>query len=208
VFPLHLERKWLIQSYMNRIKFAVLALAAFASATLLTGCASIMCGSRQDVTIDSRPRGADALVYNERCEVIFKNTTPCVASLKRQSGDSKKGTYVVVVKKEGYSSTQVPLSARVNSAYYLNIPCGLIGLAIDPITGAMWSFGAEQPDGHDVKDNASFYTHEGLFVNLKETAPKDVATDPKAGEKTKAGHAVSKSDQAAAAIHESLTAIK
>jgi hypothetical protein len=192
---------------MNRIKFAILALATFASATLLTGCCSVMCGSHQSVTLDSRPRGADALVYNERCEVIFKDTTPCVVNLKRQSGDSKKGTYVVVIKKDGYTSTQVPLASRVNSAYYLNFFCGFVGLAIDPLTGSMWSFNAEKPDGYDVKDNASFYTHEGLFVNLKETAPKDVVTVPKAGDK-KADKTVSKSDAAAAAVHESLTAIK
>ena len=107
------------------------------------------------------------LVYNSHCEVIYTNTTPCAAKLHRRSGDSKTGNYVIVVTKQGYDSVQVPLSGRVNGAYYLNILCGGLGLLVDPITGAMWTLGAEQPDGLSVKDNASFFEHEGLLVHLQ-----------------------------------------
>jgi hypothetical protein len=168
---------------MKVTKIALLALATVGLAPFLTGCASVMCGSQQDISVDSRPRGADVLVYDSNCEVIYKSTTPCVTTLKRKNGDSKKGTYVVVVNKEGYDSVQVPLIAHVNSAYYLNV-ITMIGFLVDPITGAMWGLQAERPDGYAVKDNASFFDSTGLFVALEERpeaafiGPKKPVTAP------------------------------
>jgi hypothetical protein len=153
---------------MKVTKIALLVLASVGLAPFLTGCASVMCGSQQEVAIDSRPRGADVLVYNSNCEVIYKSTTPCVTMLKRRSGDSKKGTYVVLVNKEGFNSAQVPLIGHVTSAYYLNLFTAGIGFIVDPITGAMWDLSAENPDGHVVKDNAGFFDNNGIFVNLQE----------------------------------------
>ena len=162
---------------MKVTKIALLALATVGLAPFLTGCASVMCGSQQDVSVDSRPRGADVLIYNSKCEVIYKSTTPCTTTLKRKNGDSKKGTYVVVVNKDGYDSVQVPLIAHVNSAYYLNV-LGMIGFVVDPITGAMWGLQAERPDGYAVKDNASFFDSRGLFVSLQER-PESAFIGPK-----------------------------
>jgi hypothetical protein len=168
---------------MKVTKIALLALATVGLAPFLTGCASVMCGSQQDISVDSRPRGADVLVYDSNCEVIYRSTTPCVTTLKRKNGDSKKGTYVVVVNKEGYDSVQVPLIAHVNSAYYLNL-ITVVGFLVDPITGAMWGLQAERPDGYAVKDNASFFDSTGLFVALEERpeaafiGPKKPVTAP------------------------------
>ncbi len=153
---------------MKLTKIALLVLASFGLAPFLTGCASVMCGPQQDVSIDSRPRGADVLVYNENCEIIYKSKTPCVTTLKRHPGSSKKGTYVVLVNKEGFNSVQVPLVAHVNSAYYLNLFTAGIGFIVDPLTGAMWGLSAENPDGYAVKDDASFFDQRGLFVCLQE----------------------------------------
>ncbi len=139
--------------------------------TLLSGCASMLCGTRQDVAIDSRPRGAEVLVYDSHCEIVLKEQTPCVAKLER----SKTAHYIVLIKKEGFAPVQVPLTGKINGAYWANILFGGIGLVIDPMTGAMWTLTPETIDGEVVRENAGFFDHEpGLLICLKEQVPKDL----------------------------------
>jgi hypothetical protein len=145
------------------------ALAIFAGTALvsLCGCSSVVCGSKQSVLIDSRPDGAQVLVYNKQCEVVFSNSTPCTATLTRQAGDCEKGCYLVVVSKNGYAPVQVPLVGRVNSAYYLNVLTG-IGFLIDPVTGGMWTLTPENVDGQIVRDTAGPFARDGVCVALRD----------------------------------------
>ena len=154
---------------MNSFKVLLSFAGGCSLLSLLTGCASVMCGSRQDVAIDSKPRGAQVLVYDSRCEAIFTNVTPCVATLNRDAGDGGKGRYIVLVRKEGFTPMQIPLVPSVNGAYYLNFFTLGIGYLIDPFTGSMWTLNPEAIDGKTVKDSSGFFDHEhdGMFVALK-----------------------------------------
>ena len=156
-----------------RFTFSVLGFASLIP--LLTGCASVMCGPKQAVTIDSRPRHAEVLVYDANCDVVFRSATPCTANLSRRIEGS--GHYVVLIRKEGYAPVQIPISGHINSAYYLNVFTAGIGFLVDPATGSMWTLSADHVDDPNVKDKAGFFIDDGVFVALKQqdTAPK-VAT--------------------------------
>ncbi len=162
--------------YMNSKKSIVRLIGCCCVVALLSGCASFICGPQQTVAIDSRPAGAEVLVYDSRGEVVLKNTTPCVATLIRRSHDYlASADYIVLVRKEGYAPVQVPLSGKVNRAYFANILFGGLGLIVDPITGSMWTL---SPDGVDVglvSEHAAFFNHpDGLLICLKEQVPQDL----------------------------------
>jgi hypothetical protein len=176
---------------MKSVRTWLAFLCAAGALCLLTGCASVMCGSKQAVSIDSRPRGADVLVYNSQCEVVFQKTTPCVATLPRRHGDAKSGNYVILIKKEGYEPAQIPLAGRVNTAYYLNILCGGVGFLVDPITGAMWTLQPQTADREVVKDNADFFDNDGLFVTMKASASAKAVAGSKPAAPTSAGSQLS-----------------
>lgn len=117
-------------------------LAAGVVALGLSGCASIMNGSTQPVTIKSVPDGASVTVTNRAGEKIHNGTTPVTLTLNRGAGYFRSETYKVEVKKEGYEPRQLDIVSNVNGWYIGNILFGgVIGLlAVDPATGAMYSF--------------------------------------------------------------------
>ena len=148
--------------------------------TLLSGCSSIMCGPKQNVSITSRPLGAEVLVYNSHAEVIYKGTTPCVAKLDRRSPDYVAGAkYAFVVKKEGYTPAMVPMVGTVNRAYFANILFGLVGLGIDPLTGSMWTLNPESPDPTVLSEHKAFFSEKSCYmVSLKEEGSEAIAAVP------------------------------
>jgi hypothetical protein len=144
---------------------------------LLTGCASVICGPTQKVSIDSRPRGADVLVYDSRGEVVLQSTTPCVAKLDRRAHDYlESASYVVLIRKDGYAPVQVPLTGIVNRAYFANILLGVVGLVVDPVTGSMWTLTPDTVSPKLLSENAAFFQRDnkGLLICLKEQVPQDL----------------------------------
>jgi hypothetical protein len=111
-------------------------------ALALAGCASIISGGTQPVTIKSVPEGASVSVTNRAGEKIHAGTTPVTLTLKRGAGYFKSEVYAVAIQKEGYAPQQLMITSTVNGWYIGNILFGgLIGmLAVDPVTGAMYSF--------------------------------------------------------------------
>ena len=146
--------------------------------TLFSGCSSIMCGPKQNVSISSRPIGAEVLVYNSHAEVIYKGTTPCVAKLERRSPDYVGGAkYAFVIKKEGYSPVLLPMVGIVNRAYFANIMNGGIGYAIDPLTGSMWTLTPEGADPTTVSEHLAFFSEKKtLMISLKEEGAEALAS--------------------------------
>src|SRR4051812_36027053 len=110
---------------LSKSVFALLACAS--TITLFTGCASVLCGPKQNFSIGSKPVGADVLVYDAHGEKIFEDKTPCTATLTRVKPDNDRANYVVVIKKQGFASVQIPLTASVNKAYFGNILLGGVG---------------------------------------------------------------------------------
>jgi hypothetical protein len=144
--------------------------------TLLSGCASVLCGPQQQVSINSRPAGAEVIIYNARGDIVAERTTPCVAKLDRRSPDyMESANYVVLIRKEGYAPVQIPLSGVVNRAYFANIIFGGLGLIIDPATGSMWTLSPSAVNANFASESAMNFTHsEGLMVVLKEELPQEL----------------------------------
>lgn len=144
--------------------------------TLLSGCASVLCGPQQKVSINSRPTGAEVVIYNARGDIVAQNATPCTVKLDRRNPDYVEGaTYVILIRKEGYAPVQVPLSGIVNRAYFANVLNAGVGLVVDPMTGSMWTLSPDAVNANFGGETASKYTHEnGLMVCLKEEVPQEL----------------------------------
>lgn len=127
-----------------KIPVVVLLLCVTSVAFLSSGCASIMSGPNQTVSVKSNPAGAKATFYNEKGVAVASCNTPATVTLKRRHD------YVLTVEKEQFAPFETPVSGGLNGWYVGNVLLGgLIGFVIvDPLTGAMWSL---SPDDVNVE---------------------------------------------------------
>lgn len=116
--------------------------AATAVTLALSGCASIFNGKTQAVILNSVPDGAVATVSNRAGEKVHTGTTPVTLTLNRGAGYFKSETYTVTLTKDGFATKQLTITSSVSGWYIGNLLFGgLIGmLAVDPVTGAMYTF--------------------------------------------------------------------
>jgi hypothetical protein len=122
---------------ITRTTRAALAILAILSSAV--GCASIVSGRRADVAIKSSPPDADVVVRDKHGNTVASAVTPAVVSLKRGDGFFKKAQYTATIEKPGYSTAHVPIESQLNPWLLGNVFFGgVIGLAVDPYTGAMW----------------------------------------------------------------------
>jgi len=87
-------------------------------APLLSGCATVIHGTHQDVRVETDPSGATASVGDQ------KITTPGVLKLRR-----KEKALEIVVEKEGYETRRVALTRKDSGWDWLNaigIPVGIV----------------------------------------------------------------------------------
>lgn len=104
------------------------------SAFLLSGCATIVNGSRQSVGINSTPGGAEIFVDD-----VSVGKTPALISVKRNDSKVVKLTY------EGYQPYEVKLTRNVSGWIAGNILLGgLVGLVVDAVTGSMYKLSPDQ----------------------------------------------------------------
>ena len=100
--------------------------ALLGSALLLTGCATVIHGSKQKVAISSQPAGAAV-----RVDGTGSGVTPTVAEL------SRKTSHRIELLLNGYKPYEVVLEPSFNGATMGNLAIGgIIGLAVDGSTGA------------------------------------------------------------------------
>ncbi len=105
-----------------------------AMAVMITACATVMQGKRQDFSIASTPPGARVMV--DGGEV---GTTPFVAALRR------KDKHLIRVELEGYQPFELSVARKTSGWVWGNLLLGGIpGLAIDAITGSMYKLKPEQ----------------------------------------------------------------
>ncbi len=103
---------------------------------VLTGCATIISGRTQEIGISSSPTGAKVIVNGEE-----KGKTPIAVKLAR------KDKHFIRIELEGYKPYEVVLVRKINAWVLGNILFGgLIGLAVDAITGAIYKLEPEQID--------------------------------------------------------------
>jgi hypothetical protein len=94
------------------------ALLFVALAPLLSGCATVIHGTRQNVRVETDPPGATASAGDQ------KITTPGVLKLKR-----KEKALEIVVEKEGYVTRRVALTRKDSGWQWLNmigVPGGIV----------------------------------------------------------------------------------
>jgi hypothetical protein len=101
---------------------------------VLTGCATIMDGSKQKIGFSSNPTGAIVTVDDK----ILGNT-PLTENL------STKKIHTVKMELVGYHPYEMTLTKKTNSWVWGNIIFGgFIGLGVDAITGGLYRLTPEQ----------------------------------------------------------------
>jgi len=107
---------------------------ALITASFLCNCASIVSKSDYPVTITS-PNPTKVTVKNkETSSVVHTGTTPTTVTLSASEGYFKPAKYDIISPNSSHS-----LEATMDPWYAGNIIFGgLIGVFIDPATGAMW----------------------------------------------------------------------
>lgn len=110
----------------------MLAAAALLS---LTGCASIINGTSQEIAILSEPAGAEFRVV----ETGQTGTTPATVELKRGDGYFSGARYNVAYSKPGYAGATQKLIPHVSGWYWVGLFASAVSwLVVDPISGGMW----------------------------------------------------------------------
>lgn len=110
------------------------------------GCASIIKGCHQSVSIRSNPSGCRVTVTDSSGSVVMTQATPCTVSLARGRGFFTRGNYQVRFENPGYAPAEINVSGTLGGWYIIGnlFIGGLIGwLIVDPLTGAMWSLGPD-----------------------------------------------------------------
>jgi hypothetical protein len=132
-------------------------IVAFATLVLTASCGSIMHGGSQDIGISSSPTGAAVTVDN-----MGKGVTPIVANL------SRKQNHIVKVELPGYAPAELTLTNSVSGWVWGNIVFGgLVGLAVDAISGGLYNLNPDQLQTTLAKQGASIApTKDGIYVVL------------------------------------------
>ena len=133
----------------------VRAMAVLLAGVMVAGCATIMNQTTQAIGISSNPTGATVTV-----DSVPNGKTPVVARL------SRKDNHIVKLELAGYKPYETTLTRRVSGWVWGNVAFGgLIGLAIDAITGGLYKLTPDQITGELRKEGqASLLRNDQLYV--------------------------------------------
>lgn len=144
------------------------AVLVAASAFLTSGCATILGGKTQTITVNSNVSGAEVLLNEAPL-----GKTPLTTSLKRgQSG-------VLRVQAAGYQPYQIAINKKISTLFWVNIfTGGVFGSSTDYSTGAMYEYepatfmASLSPVGRSDAELSEWRRREGLrgFVLLNSDA--------------------------------------
>ncbi len=123
-----------------------------AAAFMVTGCATILTGTTDDITINSTPDGADIMIGG-----LKVGKTPATITVKRPGFGDKE----IVLKLEGYEIRTFLLKKTFNTAAICNL-AGVLGWGIDVLTGSVFKY---DPTSYNVELDA-------IAVNI-EDLPRD-----------------------------------
>ncbi|MBC5863320.1 PEGA domain-containing protein [Flavobacterium sp. K77] len=128
--------------------------ASLAFVLLCSSCATIVSGSKQNVKFESNPSQATILV-----DEVEVGKTPFEIKL------SRKSEHEVLIKLDGYKNYQTTLTKKFNAWYLGNILIGgLVGLIIDPVTGAIYNLTPKQVNAEMTKGTAFNYKKGDVYV--------------------------------------------
>ena len=121
-----------------------------------TGCATIISGSRQTVEIMSIPSSAKVFING-----VDWGNTPMERSLLRSN------EYHLKFQLDGYKTYETKLVRAFNAWYIGNVIFGgIIGLLIDPATGAIYKLKPEKINGEPKKGTEHRSGGERLFITI------------------------------------------
>lgn len=110
--------------------FVYLLIAVF---VFTSGCATIFTGTAQKINFSSEPTGAKVYI-----DGVEEGTTPLTASLK------KGKEYNVDFKLKGYEDKTLRLTYSIGAGWViLDVLAGLVGVIVDAVTEAWFSFDIE-----------------------------------------------------------------
>lgn len=111
----------------------------------MTGCASMVNSTRQEISISANQMGAQA-----KSDSGLMCNTPCSLDL------SRKMSHIITVEKEGYESINVTINNSVSGWIAGNILFGgLIGLVIDFVSGGAYKLQPETVEANLIKKDVS-----------------------------------------------------
>ena len=136
----------------QKTKGLFLILAAF----MLSGCATIVSGTTQKISVASQPSGADAKADNS-----MTAKTPTTFTLDR------KNDHTIEISKDGYKTATIMIKKTFNGMVTGNILIGgLIGTGIDAATGSMNKLIPERVDV--ILETGSGYSDIPKFASQKD----------------------------------------
>lgn len=108
-------------------------------AGLLPGCATLVEGSSQNLTVSTNPAGAQCAVDRAGARLGMVNPTP--GSLRI---DKSKNDVTVTCVKDGFQDAVVSQTARFGGTTFANIIAGgAIGFVVDAASGANYTYPSE-----------------------------------------------------------------
>lgn len=137
------------------------AIAVLLLCSTLASCATIIHGTDQEIGITSNP--SNAYIWVDR---NYVGNTPITVKL------SRKDQHVVTINLPGYQTYEIHLSRELSGWTFGNIIFGgVIGVAVDAVSGALYRLTPEQ-------------VHVEMFAHCKSTNGEDsyiaVVLEPKA----------------------------
>ncbi len=109
-----------------------------ALALTFSGCASIVEGTDQSVTVQTNPSGASCELKRDGTVIGVVNPTPGTVNV-----DKSKDDIAVLCKKEGYQDGSGAFSSEFQGMTFGNLLFGgIIGVAVDASSGAMHEYPA------------------------------------------------------------------
>src|SRR5687767_14651753 len=109
----------------------LLVAAALSAAVSTSGCATLITGKTQIVSVTSEPPGARVMLNG-----TYLGVAPISAAVARQTD------YHVVAQLEGYGEGTATIKREINPIAILNL-VNVIGWGVDFVTGAAWRLGPE-----------------------------------------------------------------
>ena len=136
---------------------SVVLVGALGIAIWVTGCATIMHGTSQDVSITSTPSGASVKV-----DAMSYGKTPVVVNLSRGNA------HVVKIDLAGYEPFEMAIKKNLSGWVWGNIIFGgLIGLAVDAISGGMYNLTPDQVAAELSKEGVGFlYEEDAIYITV------------------------------------------
>jgi len=171
---------------MNVIQkhLSIWALLTLGALIALTGCASIVGETTQNLTINSAPDSAFLKITNENGQKVYEGQTPATVNLDKKQGYFDGASYTINLTKPGFKSHSISIDAQPNGWYIAGnlVFGGLIGwLVVDPATGAMWKLSPEtvQANLDKIQDSKASWNKndESIYVSLVKDVPDELRND-------------------------------